>query len=848
MAQNLTFATNCVTNPQTLTPPALTPVTTNLTISSNGNNTANTDQQNKNKGSESGSMTGIEEMDSIMMIMEWRDGIGTLPGSDLKFRIDEFGHLDMVQEYDLEVEASTTNGVKQEVNTSEKNSSQESDKTEVKDEAKESNESESLLKCINCGQRGAANTFLRQGRFCSKACATLVSTDLKLLTKRSTELSSLKAQEDEKKSEVNNSEVIKSRKQIIEPVVYQTENSNQTIEGDESTEDTNEEVEDVETNAGKFVENVVSMAFSWRQYLNKTNSTAAPVKCFTKSQTFPEMKNNFKVGMKLEGVDPQHPSKFCVLTVAEVLGHRIRLHFDGYKELFDFWVNYDNDFIFAAGFCEQTNRKLEPPVGISDDEFNWNQYLQQTRAVAAPKHLFSSSSSHQSLPPNGFQIGMKLEAVDRANTALVCVATIADIIDNWLLIHFDGWDDSYDYWAETTSPFIHPVNWCRTKGRSLTPPKDYYRSSEKFSWEEYLSESKSHAVSPRLFKTRSSNNFKVGLKLEAVDKRNPRLVRVCTVSHRQSHCIKLHFDGWDEKYDYWVDDDLPDIHPVNWCHKTGHPLQPPPPSDLKAIKERPEGMALCPTPGCLGMGHIRSCKYGNHSSVVSCPYTDSRLEYELPDRLGNRNTDGMATEDPDESQVSPSQSPSPSDSNSINSAQKSQKSVKSQQMCGTKAGRKRKLGSSPSNGANDANGANGPVSPSTNSESAKHSRPSTPSSITNLSSLQHSIFAMRMSQQQQEAPVCWDRHSKTTLPGIDKTKSKEVLSWTPTKVSDFIDQIPGCESVGQVFAEQLIDGEAFLLLNQNDIVKILNLKLGPAIKIFNSILVIRDNAINEDNV
>jgi hypothetical protein len=45
---------------------------------------------------------------------------------------------------------------------------------------------------------------------------------------------------------------------------------------------------------------------------------------------------------------------------------------------------------------------------------------------------------------------------------------------------------------------------------------------------------------------------------------------------------------------------------------------------------------------------------------------------------------------------------------------------------------------------------------------------------------------------------------------------------------------------------KLIDGEAFLLLNQNDIVKILGLKLGPAIKIYNSILVIRDNSINED--
>ena len=41
--------------------------------------------------------------------------------------------------------------------------------------------------------------------------------------------------------------------------------------------------------------------------------------------------------------------------------------------------------------------------------------------------------------------------------------------------------------------------------------------------------------------------------------------------------------------------------------------------------------------------------------------------------------------------------------------------------------------------------------------------------------------------------------------------------------------------------KQLIDGEAFLLLNQEDIVKILGLKLGPAIKIFDSIIVIRDN-------
>lgn len=41
---------------------------------------------------------------------------------------------------------------------------------------------------------------------------------------------------------------------------------------------------------------------------------------------------------------------------------------------------------------------------------------------------------------------MKLEAVDRKNPSLICVATIAAVVDNRLLIHFDNWDETYDYW------------------------------------------------------------------------------------------------------------------------------------------------------------------------------------------------------------------------------------------------------------------------------------------------------------------------------------------------------------------------------------------------------------------
>ncbi|KAI5935157.1 Lethal(3)malignant brain tumor-like protein 4 [Manis javanica] len=82
----------------------------------------------------------------------------------------------------------------------------------------------------------------------------------------------------------------------------------------------------------------------------------------------PVHENGFQVGMRLEGIDPRHPSVFCVLTVAQ-----------------------------------------NGPMA------------------------------------KGFQVGMKLEAMDRKNPSLVCVVTIADVVEDHLLVHFDNWDESYDY-------------------------------------------------------------------------------------------------------------------------------------------------------------------------------------------------------------------------------------------------------------------------------------------------------------------------------------------------------------------------------------------------------------------
>ncbi|XP_025022110.1 lethal(3)malignant brain tumor-like protein 3 isoform X2 [Python bivittatus] len=370
--------------------------------------------------------------------------------------------------------------------------------------------------------------------------------------------------------------------------------------------------------------------WNWMTYLDEERMPAAPLKLFKESQSFPQNKNGFKVGMKLEGLDPEHPSLCCVLSVAEVQGYRMRLHFDGYSECYDFWVNADSPDIHPVGWCEKTGHKLLPPKGYKDGEFNWASYLKNCKAQAAPKTLFKILSTP--VTPSGFRVGMKLEAVDKKNPSLMCVATIADMLDNRLLVHFDNWGESYDYWCDASSPYIRPVGYCQETGTPLTTPAEY-KDFKSFSWEKYLEETGSQAAPARAFKLRPAHGFQTNMKLEAVDKRNPMLIRVATIIEKDDHRVKIHFDGWDHTFDFWVDADSPDIHPIGWCAKTGHALQlPPGAADAASV---PAGQ-VCPTPGCQGLGHVRGPRYGTHYTLIGCPYSETSRTREslLQDRLG----------------------------------------------------------------------------------------------------------------------------------------------------------------------------------------------------------------------
>lgn len=71
------------------------------------------------------------------------------------------------------------------------------------------------------------------------------------------------------------------------------------------------------------------------------------------------------------------------------------------------------------------------------------------------------------------------------------------------------------------------------------------------------------------------NCFKVGMKLEAVDRKNPHFICPATVGGLRGVEVLVTFDGWQGAFDYYCRFDSRDIFPVGWCSLTGDNLQPP---------------------------------------------------------------------------------------------------------------------------------------------------------------------------------------------------------------------------------------------------------------------------------
>ncbi|XP_062976284.1 MBT domain-containing protein 1 isoform X2 [Elgaria multicarinata webbii] len=308
-----------------------------------------------------------------------------------------------------------------------------------------------------------------------------------------------------------------------------------------------------------------------------TNWKAFLVKRLTGAKTLPpdfsqkvseSMQYPFKPSMRVEVVDKTHLCRTRVAIVDSVIGGRLRLVYEESEDKTDdFWCHMYSPLIHPIGWSRSIGHRFKRSDVAKKQDSHFD----------APPHLFAKVKDTES-SGEWFKEGMKLEAIDPLNLSAICVATIRKVLaDGYLMIGIDGSEaaDGSDWFCyHATSPSIFPVGFCEINMIELTPPRGYAKLP--FKWFDYLREMGSVAAPVKLFNKEVPNHgFHVAMKLEAVDLMEPRLVCVATVTRIIHRLLRIHFDGWEDEYDQWVDCESPDLYPVGWCQLTSYQLQPP---------------------------------------------------------------------------------------------------------------------------------------------------------------------------------------------------------------------------------------------------------------------------------
>uniref|UniRef100_A0A8C9G2Z5 Scm like with four mbt domains 1 n=1 Tax=Pavo cristatus TaxID=9049 RepID=A0A8C9G2Z5_PAVCR len=218
--------------------------------------------------------------------------------------------------------------------------------------------------------------------------------------------------------------------------------------------------------------------------------------------------------------------------------------------------------------------------GVEDMEFSWDEYLEDTGAVAAPhgsfKHvrtllpLRCSKSTfwmHTVDKPvigvHSFSEGMKLEAVDPAAPFVISPATVLKVYnEKYFMTEID------DLRPERASSHLK-------NGVHLSPPPGY--PGQDFDWADYLKQCGAEEAPQSCFPSLTSDRgFKENMKLEAVNPVDPEEVCIATVTKLKDSYLWLQLEGSKKPIpDCIVSVESMNIFPVGWCETNGYQLRPP---------------------------------------------------------------------------------------------------------------------------------------------------------------------------------------------------------------------------------------------------------------------------------
>ncbi|NXI06281.1 SMBT1 protein, partial [Pachycephala philippinensis] len=218
---------------------------------------------------------------------------------------------------------------------------------------------------------------------------------------------------------------------------------------------------------------------------------------------------------------------------------------------------------------------------VEEMEFNWDEYLEDTGATAAPHGSFKHVDTSLQ---NGFAPGMKLEVAVKSDQNTYWVATIITTCGQLLLLRYDGYgeDRKADFWCDILTADLHPIGWCEQNKKILKVPegiKDKIPDQEEF-LQRVLKGACSAPANLLEGLHRGKNPLDLiapGSRLELQNIRDSLEAWVVNVVENVGGRLKLRYEGLEDsdKFDQWLFYLDPFLHQVGWAAQHGYSLQPP---------------------------------------------------------------------------------------------------------------------------------------------------------------------------------------------------------------------------------------------------------------------------------
>ncbi|TRY73854.1 hypothetical protein TCAL_01907 [Tigriopus californicus] len=536
----------------------------------------------------------------------------------------------------------------------------------------------------------------------------------------------------------------------------------------------------------------------WKDYLVKRLTGARTLPTNFYSKVWQSVGSIFKPGMKLEVVDKMRICQVRVATIFEIIGRRLYLQYDNVDHNDKgFWCHEESPLIHPVGWAHRVGHQIEAPQAYYD-----RCALETYTDTDCTADMFPEYKQ----PPGQFQVGMKIEAVDPLNLATVCVATIMKVLRfGYIMVRIDGYetDETGSDWFcyHGSSPLIFPPGYCEKKNIKLKPPTGW---EDNFTWYDYLKETKAQAAAVSLFNPHRDDvrhGFKVGMKVEASDQMDPRLICVSTIGRVVGRLLKVHFDGWEDDYDQWMDCENVDIYPVGWAELVGHKLEGPrkmPPQ--KKEKRKPVGRKGKKR---ASAGGGNSSNAGGSTTVSPNPNNQGPLATPNGRKSGRKTASPVNVKEVEEvPEVAPlaPKTPSPSPPPPPPPASSSSALVA-------------------------VPASSSPPPPVLEAQSVEPASP-TPPPPTLTPALAIKVI-----------PRLVDSAGQVSNQRI-RDSNLDPANWNVDEVAQFL-EINDCATLVDAFIDQGVDGSRFLSLAKEEVMKLANNKIGPCLKVENLLTLLK---------